>query len=281
MKKLFLSTLLCSAFLLPSTCKADLLYGLDSTGSNGSFNVFNGFGVDIASPTNVSDWISASDGYNSSLNGGGTVLVAGGNQSSFDITYKVDLTGSHNVTFDKFAVSMQRGGNASSNTVSNAQYSVDGINFSSALVQEVAVGGNGGGNNVGPADTITDFRVPNGFGGSISPQQTNVVSGLASAGPLNSGSFYIRFNIGTSSSGNVSLVTLTDRYDLTTESMALAANNTTSIGDAGNLTGFGNVEDGYDIVWYGSAVAVPEPSSIALVAFGMAGIACRGRRRRA
>ena len=163
-------------------------------------------------------------------------------------------------------------GNGTSNIITNAMYSIDGgATFVSTTIEEVAIGGNGGGNNVGPADTITNFRTPNGFGGRIGPQQTYVVSGLSAAGTLNSGSFIIKYDVGTSSSGMPGLILLNDRYDVTTDAIALAANNTTNLG----------ADDGFDIAWFGTAVrvsAIPEPASTFLL--GAAGLGFLVRRRR-
>ncbi|WP_435893142.1 PEP-CTERM sorting domain-containing protein [Oceaniferula spumae] len=258
---------LCSLALVTQQADAALLYGLDSENGT-SFNEFDGQGVKITDAATTSNWIS---GPASTINGGGTVSLTGltgvNGTGSDDITVKVDLTGTHNVIFEKFAFAMQRGGGGGSNIISNALYSTDGVNFFAATVQEVAVGGNGGGSNVGPADTITDFRVPNGLGGTIGPQQVYVVSGLDAAGTLNSDSFFVRFTLGSSTNDSATATFLTDRNDLTTDAMALAANNTVP------------ADDGFDIAWYGTSTLVPEPSSAALL--GLGGLALILRRRKA
>lgn len=275
--------LLAGSIAVPSA-DAGLVFGLDAVAEtstlddDATFNVFNGQGVDITNPTTVTDWLSSTNGYVPTRNPNTSQtavsnMTGSATASNLTVSYKVDLTGSHDVTFDKFAVAHQRAGNpGASNTISNAMYSIDGgTTFSSATVQEVAVGDNNGTNNVGPADTITDFRTPNGFGGTISPQQTYVVSGLGAAGTLNSGSLIIKYDVGISSAGMPELILLDDRYDVTTDAMGLASFNTTNLG----------ADDGYDIAWFGTAVpvsAVPEPSSLAYV--GVAGLSFLVRRRR-
>ena len=261
--KISLFTLLLGA-MASSQAGAALIYGIDAV-AGADFNVVTGTGVSIADPDTTTTWIS---GPSSGKNTAGQISVTGltglSNTGSDDITVRVDLDGTHDVTFDKFAFAMQRGGNgaAGANTISNAEYSVDGTNFIGVSVMEVAVGANNGSNNVGPADTITNFRAPNGLGGTIGPQQVYVVDGLSAAGTLNSGSFYVRFNLGATNNTAASAVFLTDRNDLTTTAMALAANNATDLG----------ADDGYDMAWFGTSVLIPEPSSLALFGLGALGL---------
>ena len=274
--------LTCAAILGAQTTHAAVLYGLDAKAESSSgagdatFNEATGSGVDISNPSTLSNWITVTSSPTPATSLTPTFNTASGQvnintsptgQYALTMTYKVDLTGSHDVTFDKFAVAFQRGGATSSNVVSDALYSTDGTNFSPATVAEVAVGLNNGTDNVGPADTITSFRTPDGLGGTIGPQQVYVVSGLGAAGSLNSGSFYIRLTVGAPSNNQTNLTMLTDRNDLTTDAMALSANNTTDLG----------ADDGYDIAWFGSATAVPEPSIALLSTIGIFGILRRRR----
>ncbi|YCM46929.1 autotransporter-associated beta strand repeat-containing protein (plasmid) [Verrucomicrobiaceae bacterium 227] len=254
MKIASLTSLLLLHSLAPAG--ADLLFGLDArvetsgTANNAGFNSFTGLGVGISSPESLTNWLTATASGGQTLtptlnvNNATTVLVGPAESYAVTMTYKVDLQGTHEVTFDKFALAIQRGGAATANRVSGAAYSTDGVTYSPVTVEEVAVGGNGGGNNVGPIESITDFREPDGLGGSIGPQQIYVVSGLAAAGALDTGSFYIQLTVAESDTNPPNLTVLSDRNDLTTTAMALAANNTTELGE----------DDGYDIVWTGTSV---------------------------
>lgn len=241
-----------------SIVSADLIYGLDAVvetsgpANDATFNEFTSAGLNIANPKTVTSWISATasggQAVKANFNSNAANITINGPAESYAVTVsiKVDLVGSHMVDFDKFAFSAQRAGGGTGNVISDAGFSTDGQTYTPVLVEEVAVGGNGGGNNVGPADTITDFRTPNGLGGSISPQQTYVISGLGAAGTLSSGSFYLRFTIGESTTTPGGFSLFNDRFDLTTEAMNLATANTTDLGE----------DDGYDMAWFGTSTPV-------------------------
>ena len=248
--------------LFVTPAHGDLLYGLDAsaesnaTANDASFNVFSGSGVDIASPEVVTSWITTTATAGQTIvpnfnNSTGTVTLNGPAETyGVVVTCRVDLTGTHDVTFDRFAFSAQRAGAVSSNVVSDASFSIDGETFTPVLIEEVAVGANNGMNDVGPADTIVDFRTPNGLGGTIGPQQTYVISGLEAAGVLSSGSFYVRFMIGESSQTPGAITFLSDRGDLSTTAMSLIAANTTDLG----------FDDGFDLVWFGTSSPVVIPT---------------------
>ncbi|YCM46930.1 PEP-CTERM sorting domain-containing protein (plasmid) [Verrucomicrobiaceae bacterium 227] len=231
-----------------------------STGSGGL--TFSGIGTSASA--NDTYIFGSTGGTNIAANGGTTITGTGGN--AVDVTFRIDLDGSETIIFEQFWLQMQRGGNLDSNIVgSAASFSLDGTTFTESLtVMEVAVGGNGGGDNVGPWDTLTEFRTPDGLGGSIGPQQVYRISGLDAAGALNSGSLWIRYSVGDSSNNSGNLTVINDRIDLTTDAIGLAANNSTAS------------DDGLDVIWTGTVV--PEPSSAVLGSLAMLGLL---RRRRA
>lgn len=201
--------------------------------------------------------------------GSGNVTIAS-TTLAVDVTFRIDLTGSATILFDQFWIQMQRAGVGTSNTVgSTASYSTDGTNFTSSLtVSEVAQGANNVANG-GDYSSFTSFRTPDGFGGTIGPQQVYRIAGLSAAGNLNSGSLYIRYTVGsTNSAGALNLAS--DRVDLNTTSVAFSTTN-----DPGTATSTNGLDDGYDILWTGTII--PEPSAALLGAFGMLALLRRRR----
>ena len=271
------SAMAASILLSSSQAQASLIYGLDaknetSVGAgDATFNEYTGFGVDITSPTTLANWLTATalpvpaTSLTPTFNTAAATTTIVANPTglyAITMTFKVDLTGSHNVTFDKFGIGFQRGGTTVGNIVGSALYSTDGVNFSAATVGENDLV------NTGPADNLT-LKTPDGFGGTIGVNQVYVVGGLSAAGALNSGSFYVRLTVGAPTSAQATLTLLNDRYDLSTSGMMNATANTTDLG----------ADDGYDLVWYGSATPVPEPSTMALGLVGGLALLVGIRRR--
>jgi len=250
----------CASLLLVSgtVTAATIVGGWDgSTNAENTGLTFTGTGT---TATASSTYIFGSGGTGTGINGtNGTTNITGTGGNAVDVTFRIDLTGTHAVDFDTFWVQMQRGGNTSSNVVSNPSYSLDNSTFIAlglTNIEEVAVGGNGGGNNVGPWDTLTaatDFRAPNGFGGSIGPQQVYRISGLGAAGTLSSGSLWVRYTVGASSNNSGNLTVINDRIDLDTAAIGLSSQNDVAGGT-----------DGFDVIWTGDAVLIPEPSTALL-----------------
>ena len=251
----------CASLLLVSgiASAATIVGGWDgSTNAENTGLTFTGTGTTAVAN---STYIFGSAGTGTGINGtNGTTNITGTGGNAVDVTFRIDLTGTHAVDFDTFWVQIQRGGNASTNVVSNPSFSTDNSTFMTLglVVEEVAVGGNSGGNNVGPWDTLTDFRDPNGLGGSIGPQQVYRISGLGAAGTLSTGSLWVRYTVGASSNTSNNLTVINDRIDLDTSAIALAAQNDVAGGT-----------DGFDVIWTGEAVPIPEPSSALLIFFGI------------
>jgi len=255
----------CSSLLFASgnVTASTIVGGWDgSTNAENTGLTFTGTGTTaVASSTYIFGSGNTGTGINAT---NGTTNITGTGGNAVDVTFRIDLTGTHAVDFDTFWVQMQRGGAGTSNVVSNPSFSLDNSTFTAlglTDIQEVAVGGNGGGNNVGPWDNLTaasDFRAPDGLGGSIGPQQVYRISGLGAAGTLSSGSLWIRYTVGASSNNSNNLTVINDRIDLDTSSIALSAQN-----DVAGAT------DGFDVIWTGDAVLIPEPSSTLLSLFGI------------
>lgn len=195
--------------------------------------------------------------------------------SQFEVTFRIDLDGSETLEFDEFWLAMQRQGTAKLNLVHDAVASIDNFRTQgkSLEIREVAVGLHDGSRNVGPYDTINQFRPSNGMGGSITPQQVYRFSGLEQVGELNSGSLWIKYKVGESDSNSSTYLTLiNDRYDLTTTSIALSKKNVINDPNDG-------VIDGYDVIWTGKKVDIPEAMAASLM-FGALAFSITGLRRR-
>ena len=275
---LILSTaVVTAASLLAGQSHAALLYGLDAkaetvaAAGDATFNEFTGFGVDITAPTTLANWISATavpvpgTSLTPTFNiANGTVSIVANPTGLYAVTttFKVDLTGTHDVTFSKFGIALKRGGATTSNVVGTPQYSTDGINFFAATVGENDLVTSGV-----DAEGIS-LKTPDGFGGTIGANQVYVVGGLSAAGTLNSGSLWVRLTVGAPSTTQTTLTILEDRNDLSTTTLSSSVNNTTDL----------SADDGYDMVWYGTATLVPEPSAAAIALVGALSLV--GLRRR-
>ncbi|MGJ8652433.1 MAG: hypothetical protein ACSHX8_04105 [Opitutaceae bacterium] len=208
----------------------------------------------------------------------GSTALTGLNGAEVEVTFRIDLDGSKALLFEEFWVSMQRSGdlNKGANTVKEASFSTDHFATPghSLLVREVSKGHPKGTKDVGPYHNILTFRKPNGFGGGIHPQQTYQLSGLESAGALNSGSLWIRYTVSKSDAGKTAhfMTLINDRYDLSTTAIAQAKEN--HIDDPTN-----GIVDGYDVLWTGKKVSIPEPA-ISGIAVGVLSFAALGFQRR-
>lgn len=206
---------------------------------------------------------------------GATVLSNIPKGSELEVIFRIDLDGSETLLFDEFWVGMQRQGAANTNVVQDAVFSTDNFRTpgKSLDIREVAAGSNKGRFSVGPYDSISKFRVSNGMGGSITPQQVYRFSGLEEAGMLDSGSLWIKYKVGETSSDTSNFLTLiNDRYDLTTTSIALLKSNTINDPTDG-------VIDGYDVIWTGKKVDIPEAMAASLF-IGLLAFSATGFRRR-
>lgn len=208
----------------------------------------------------------------------GSTALMGLNGEQVEVTFRIDLDGSSALLFEEFWVSMQRSGNLKkgANTVKDASFSTDHFATPghSLLVREVSNGQPKGTKSVGPYHNILTFRKPNGFGGGIHPQQTYQFSGLESAGALNSGSLWIRYTVSRSDGGKSAqfMTLINDRYDLSTTAIAQMKEN--HIDDPTN-----GIVDGYDVLWTGKKVSIPEPANSG-IAVGFLSLAALGLQKR-
>lgn len=206
---------------------------------------------------------------------GATVLKNIPSGSEFEVTFRIDLDGSETLEFDQFWVGMQRQGAATSNVVHDAIFSTDNFRTpgKSLEIREVAAGSNNGKFSVGPYDSINKFRVSDGLGGSITPQQVYRFSGLEEAGVLDSGSLWIKYKVGkTKSEGSNYITLINDRYDLNTTAIGLLRSNTINDPTDGII-------DGYDVIWTGKKVDIPEAMAASLF-IGLSALCATGCRRR-